>query len=290
MGSTGVSHRGTPYERVREACRLPGEVKDLLPDRWEKVGEVLLLRFPTALRSHQQAVCRAYASVLGAKAVLDVSGGIEGTLREPRTELLWGEDTETVHVENGVRYRLDPRKVMWSSGNVDERIRMGRTVEEGEVVVDLFAGIGYFALPMAIHGGASRVYACEANPVAHGYLVENVDLNGADAVEPRLGDCRTVAPEGVANRVVLGYLDDTHRFLPAALRALRRGGWVHYHEAVPDARAGDLVGRLRGAAREAGLTLKALNRRRVKSYAPGVSHWVLDALTVPGGTRRSRWQ
>lgn len=279
-----------PHARIQETAEVPERLRDLLPDRWERVGEVLLLRFPPDLRPHQEAVCRAYASVLGVKAVLDPSGGIGGPWRQPRTELLWGDDTETVHVENGIRYRLDPRQVMWSSGNVDERIRMARTVEEGEVVVDLFAGIGYFALPMAVHGRASRVYACEANPVAHGYLVENIDLNGADAVEPRLGDCRTEAPEGVADRVVLGYLDDTHRFLPTALRALRRGGWVHYHEAVPDARAAELETHLRGAVGRAGLALKALDRRRVKSYAPGVSHWVVDALTVPGGTRRNHWR
>jgi len=33
---------------------------------------------------------------------------------------------------------------MFSSGNMDERIRMSMISDKNEVVVDLFAGIGYF--------------------------------------------------------------------------------------------------------------------------------------------------
>lgn len=277
-----------PFRRVWQEAAIPEARKRFLPDRWAKVGDVLVLRFPPELRPLQEAVCRAYCRVLRTKAVLDHQG-VDGPWREPRTELLHGTGTETLHRENGIRYRLDPRRVMWSSGNGNERIRMGHVVHPGEVVVDLFAGIGYFALPMAIHGQAARVHACEANPVAHGYLVDNVRRNRAAAVAPLLGDCRDVAPAGVADRVVLGYLEGTHRFLPTALRALRpQGGWVHYHEACPDARAVDLERHLETTAADAGLAVRRRTRRRVKSYAPGVGHWVLDALTTARGTPRSR--
>lgn len=278
----------TPYRRVRSRAEIPEALKDALPRRWELIGNVLRFRLPGVLRAHTDAVCRAYAEVLGAKAVLDASEGVSGIYRRPRSDLLWGGPTETTHQENGIRYRLDPSRIMWSSGNVGERIRMGRTARPGETVVDLFAGIGYFALPMALHGRAQRVVACEINPVAYGYLEENVRDNGAHAVEPRAGDCREVAPEDVADRVVLGYLNDTHRFLPTALRSLREGGWVHYHEAVPDVRADGMEHHLEGAARREGLRVQEAVRRRVKSYAPGVSHWVLDARLTPVATPRTR--
>ncbi len=283
-----VSRPPTPYEAIQRHAALPSALRPLLPRRWEKVGDVLLLRFPKALRGHQEVVCRAYATVLRVKAVLDVTSGVEGPWRKPRSELLWGESTETIHRENGVLFKLDLQKVMFSSGNVDERVRMAGVAREGEVIVDMFAGIGYFALPMAVRGRARRIYACEVNPVAYGYLVENVRLNGAANVVPLLGDCRDVAPEGMADRVVLGYLRDTHAFLPKALRTLRGRGWVHYHEACPDVWSDRLRRHLREAAASQGWQAQKARLRQVKSYAPGVSHWVVDALMAPEGTPPSR--
>ncbi len=267
-----------PYLLVREKTVIPQALKSLLPRKWERVGDVLLLRFPPELRSYTEEVCEAYAEVLRVVAVLDASAGVRGTWREPNVELLWGRSTETVHKENGVLFKLDLRKVMFSSGNIDERVRMSRVCDPGEVVVDMFAGIGYFSLPMAIHSRPKRVYACEINPTAHNYLRENVRINRADVVVPLLGDCRDVAPVGVADRVVLGYLRDTHTFLPAALRTLRSGGWVHYHEGCPDEIADRPLKHLKEVSEALGMGVARCQRRKVKSYAPGVSHWVLDAL------------
>ncbi|MFQ6013634.1 MAG: class I SAM-dependent methyltransferase family protein [Thermoplasmata archaeon] len=273
---TADSH-ATPYQEVRAVADIPHPLNDLLPRRWERIGDVLVLRLPSELEAYREQVGQAYARVLGVKAVVEETEGIQGRWRRPRRKLIWGRETETVHMENGIRYRLDPTKVMFSSGNLDERTRMGRVCRPSEEVVDMFAGIGYFALPMALHGGARRVVACEVNPTAFDYLRTNVEMNGAVAVEPRLGDCREVASENSGDRVVLGYLRDTFRFLPMALRVLRGGGWIHYHEACPDRAVDRLERHLHAAAEDAGRTVETARRRRVKAYAPGVSHWVLDA-------------
>ncbi|MFQ5552812.1 MAG: class I SAM-dependent methyltransferase family protein [Thermoplasmata archaeon] len=269
--------RPTPYQKVRAVADLPNPLVDLLPRRWERIGDVLVLRLPSELEAHREQVGQAYARVLGVKAVVEETEGIQGRWRTPRRKLFWGAETETIHRENGVRYRLDPTKVMFSSGNLDERAHMGRVCRPGEEVVDMFAGIGYFTLPMALQGGAGRVVACEVNPIAFDYLCANVEMNGAAAVEPRMGDCRDVASESSGDRVVLGYLRDTFRFLPTAFRVLRDRGWIHYHEACPDRAVDRLERHLHAAAEDAGRTVKTVRRRRVKAYAPGVSHWVLDA-------------
>ncbi len=281
----------TPYQLIRRKISLPTGLRTLLPRRWEKIGDVVLMKLPTELRPHREEVCRTYAEVLGAKAVLDASKGIEGPWRRPEVELLWGDDTETVHRENGVLYKLNPAKVMFSSGNIDERVRMSRACSSGEVIVDMFAGIGYFTLPIAVHARPAKVYACEVSPAAYGYLRQNLRLNEVDeVVEPLLGDCRDVAPDGVADRVLLGYLKDTHIFLPKALKTLRSGGWVYYHEACPDAVAAHLVGHLKAAADLEGVEVVDSTMRRVKTYAPGVSHWVLEALISGAEPHQSRWR
>jgi tRNA wybutosine-synthesizing protein 2 len=178
-----------------------------------------------------------------------------------------------------VAYEFDAAAQMFSKGNVEERLRMGRTVRPGETVVDMFAGIGYFTLPMAVLGRPRRVAACEIDPSAHAWLVRNVRRNRVGGVvEPLLGDCREVAPRGAADRVVMGYVGGTDSFLPAAMEALAPGGGVvHFHDKYPveDVPARPLAA-VEEAARAAGRTARLLSWREVKSFAPGVVHAVLD--------------
>jgi tRNA wybutosine-synthesizing protein 2 len=138
----------------------------------------------------------------------------------------------------------------------------------------MFAGIGYFTLPMARAG--AHVTAVERNPTAFQFLLENAVTNGVqDRVDAYRADCRDV--EASADRVVMGYYD-AYEYLDAALDALDPGGVVHLHEATPEDCLWDRpVGRLRDAANERGRTVEVLDRRRVKSHSEGVWHVVVDA-------------
>lgn len=64
------------------------------------------------------------------------------------------------HKENGVVYSLDVTKCMFSSGNVTERGRMGDLDCSGETIVDLYAGIGYYTLPLLCKAKAAMVCQC----------------------------------------------------------------------------------------------------------------------------------
>lgn len=267
-----------PRERAVASARIPPELKRLLPDKWERLGKVLVLRLPARLQEHRSEIARAYAGALGVDAVLQDVSGSRGVLREPTTELLLGTRTETVHVENHVRYSFDAARIMFSSGNMAERIRMGKTVGRGETVVDMFAGIGYFALQMAVHGRPGAIFACELNPESYRYLVKNIRLNKAGGiVVPLEGDCRLVAPEGVADRVVMGHFDAVE-FLPKALKVLKpEGGILHVHclcrkDRMPD----DAWSRASGKVAETGKRAELLHFEKVKSYKPRVWHVVLD--------------
>jgi len=264
-----------PYERVLAQADLPASLKAVLPRKWERLGDIVLLHVPPELEPHRAAVGEAYGRGLAARTVA-AYGPISGAWRQPAVEVLWGDGTETEHLENGIRYRLDVTRTMFSSGNLPERMRMGRVASRGETVVDLFAGIGYFTLPMAVNGGA-RIFACEVNPEAFSYLVQNARLNRAEGVTPLAGDCRQVAPRGVADRVVLGYLDGED-YLTTAMECFRGGGWLHYHEACPrdlcERRPMERVGT---SAAESGLEVVEHRLHYLKSYAPNVWHIVLDA-------------
>jgi tRNA wybutosine-synthesizing protein 2 len=166
---------------------------------------------------------------------------------------------------------------MFSPGNKAERARMGEVVSGGERVFDMFAGVGYFSLPMA-RAGAS-VTATEVNPAAFRYLLENAVLNDVgERVRAYRADCRDVTT--TADRVVMGYYD-AHEYLDAALEALAPDGTLHMHEATPEARLPERpVSRLEAACREHGRSVEVDEVRRVKSHSEGVQHVVVDATVA----------
>jgi len=243
------------------------------PGSWAVVGTVVLVTFEDCPREGE--VGEALLELHGQADTVLANEGISGELREPETRVVAGTgDTETVHTEHGTRYALDLAEVMFSPGNKAERARMGDIVGEGERVFDMFAGIGYFTLPMARAG--ARVTATEINPTAFRYLTENAVLNDVqDRVSLYRSDCRDV--DVSAERVVMGHYD-SHEYLDAALDALEPGGVVHMHEACPEELLWERpVDRLESAAGERGRTVDVLDRRRVKSHSEGVAHVVVDA-------------
>ena len=107
--------------------------------------------------------------------------------------LVLGEDGWVEHVENHVRYIFDITKCMFSSGNISEKLRIAGLDCAGETVVDLYAGIGYFALPYLVHAGTKVVYACEWNPDAVEGLRRGLVANGVeDKCVIHFGDCKKV--------------------------------------------------------------------------------------------------
>ncbi len=276
------------YEVIRQTDpdrRAPG-LDDLLakrgwndeeiaraPGSWAVIGSVILASFENC--PDEREVGEVLLELHGGADTVLAREGISGDHREPSVRVVAGAgDTETVHTEHGTRYALDLAEVMFSPGNKAERARMGEVVEDGEHVFDMFAGIGYFTLPMARAG--ARVTAAERNPVSFRYLLENAVLNGVeDRIDAYLTDCRDLETE--ADRIVMGYYD-AHEYLDGALPALAEGGVLHMHEATPEAELWERpVSRLRAAATNAGREVELLDRRRVKSHSEGVAHVVLDA-------------
>jgi tRNA wybutosine-synthesizing protein 2 len=262
---------------------------DRAPASWAVVGTVVLVEVEEVPRPGELG--EALLDLHGEADTVLARGGISGRTRRPDVEVLAGEgDTETVHTEHGTRYALDLAEVMFSPGNQAERARMGEVVGAGERVFDMFAGVGYFTLPMARAG--AEVTATEVNPTAFRYLAENAVMNGVeDRISALRADCRDVEVEAI-DRVVMGYYGvadgqsegggtrshEAHEYLDVALPALRPGGIVHLHEATPRTELwGRPVSRLREAADRHGRTVEVLDRRVVKSHSPGVEHVVVDA-------------
>jgi tRNA wybutosine-synthesizing protein 2 len=272
--------------RARVRASLGPGVADRIPDGYQRMGSVVRVRLDDELRPHYAAIGTAYQHEIGVAAVMRISGATAGEYRSPSVERIAGDSTITEVHENGVRYRFDAARTMFASGNRTERLRAASLTRPGDRVADLFAGIGYFTLPIAVHARPRQVTACELNPLAFDYLVQNVELNHVEPkVRPMLGDNRTVPlPRGEFDRVFLGYLPSAVPWVPRALELLdASGGWLHVHLVV-GAREGASTaeGWVREAVIRAGGSVRASSAREVKPYGPGRLHAVVDVHAVSG--------
>lgn len=265
-----------PFENILQLVNIPAELKKELPKKWEKLGSVLLLKIPTRLEEFETELAQVYAKALKAKTVVK-DLGIYGERREPRVKKLFGVSTETIHRENKIKFKLDVSQLMFSSGNLEERKRIAKISNKNEVVVDMFAGIGYFSIPLTVYSKPKKVIAYEINPIAYKYLCENIKLNKVEnIIVPKLEDCRN-AQELVADRIIMGYLKKTEKYLPKALRVLKRaGGIIHYHQTCPNELISSLAEKVNVIVAKEGKKAELLKLTKVKSYAPGVTHLVLD--------------
>lgn len=264
------------------------------PSSWAVLGSVILITV-TERCPDETELGEALLELHGNAETVLAREGIEGPRRHPDHRVIAGTgNTETIHEEHGIKYAMDLMNVMFSPGNKHERARLAALVATdseppaageiavpdqvtsltggSETVFDMFAGIGYFTLPMAAAG--ATVTATEINPTAFRYLVENAKLNDVgDRLQPYLADCREVPV--TADRVVMGHYD-AHEYLETAFSSVRDGGVIHYHAVVPEAELWERPEK-RLTTVESNHEATIVGRRRVKTYAEGVAHVVVDA-------------
>ena len=185
-------------------------------------------------------------------------------------------NTLTTHIENGVKFRIDPLKITFSRGNRGERIAFPQRVEDNEHVIDMFACVGQFGLHIAARTEA-KVTAIEINPVAYRFLEENIRLNNVqDRMQAVLGDCRQVKINTPGDRIVMGYLHNTIDYLPAALNLLsHRGGWIHIHTSIPQKEVLLISNTINTLSEKADYESQ-VHTREIKHYSPGIVHYVFD--------------
>jgi tRNA (guanine37-N1)-methyltransferase len=186
---------------------------------------------------HSEKVAEAIMSVhKNVKTVFAQTSAVEGEFRLRRLECVAGERrTRTVHRESGCLFSVDVERCYFSPRLFYERMRVARLAQEGETVVNMFAGVGCFSIVMAKHAEVEKVYSIDVNPYAVEQMRENIRMNRLyGRVIPLLGEAKMIIEEKlrrVADRVLMPLPAKALEYLPFALLALKRnGGWVHYYD------------------------------------------------------------
>jgi tRNA wybutosine-synthesizing protein 2 len=258
--------------------QIPEGLLSLIPRGWFILGEVIIVKIHPLLRDYESHIGDALLRYYPRCSTVLADEGISGQLRQPVRRTIVGSRSRTTHKENGVVFHLDAREVMFSPGNLKERMRMSH-LGQGEVVVDMFAGIGYFSIPMAVYSRPRKILAIELNPQSYHFLRRNIEANNVqDIVQPILGDCALETPRDIADRVLMGMVQVTNRYLETGIAAIKPGGTLHYHQTIPSRQFPEAaVEEVKDAAAAMGRRAEILKCRRVKKFSPGVVHAVIDA-------------
>mgnify|MGYP001367800948 CR=1 FL=1 len=250
--------------------------EDLLGFRpsFEVVGDIAMIedsdadRVAAALMSTSKSI----------KTVIAPISDVEGEFRTRRFRHVAGEArTVTLHKEHGLRYRVDLQGAYFTPRLGTERLRIAGLVSLDEVVLDMFAGVGPFALLLAKKG--ADVIAMDKNPVAVKYLRENAFLNKIKRIEILEGDAAEMSLryENRADHVIMNLPHSASEFLIPAMRAAKpEGGVVHYYCIAPDDDLYRDEALIEKAAEEMGARVEVLYREIVRSYAPHRSNVVID--------------
>jgi tRNA (guanine37-N1)-methyltransferase len=249
------------------------------------VGDIVIMKIPEELASKKCIIGRAVMQVhKNVRVVLNQLGPVGGEFRTRTLEVIAGENrTETLHRESGCIFKVDLARVYFSPRLSTERMRIAKLVKPGEVVLNMFAGVGCYSILIAKHADPMVVYSVDINPVAFEFMVENIRLNKVcHKVVPILGDCREVIRQslvGSCSRVLMPLPELGREFLPFALQAIEKEGVIHFYDYGQDpdpfTPSEEFVMR---TAEKSGFSCEILERRKVRSYAPRCYHIVLDIL------------
>jgi tRNA (guanine37-N1)-methyltransferase len=260
---------------------------------YDVVGDVAVIRSAGWSRKRREDVAGAVMAVhRNVKTVLAQTSAVGGEFRLRRLSYVAGEwKTRTVHRESGCLFSVDLRECYFSPRLSYERMRVARLVGAGEVVLNMFAGVGCFSIVAARHVNVERVYSIDVNPAAVELMRENVRVNELyGRVIPILGDARQVVQDRlchVADRVLMPLPAKAFEYLSYAVLALRhRGGWVHYYDFEHAGKGEDPVEKVRLKVAEKLQTLCPVFEvsfgRVVRTTGPNWYQIVLDIWAEPG--------
>ena len=213
------------------------ESEDLF-SAFDQIGDIIIVRIPDSLLSKKKIIGKTLLEqVKTAKSVFYQSSSVEGDFRTRDLEILAGVDkTETEYKEFGCRFIVDVEKAFFSPRLSTERDRIADLVQDGEIVINMFGGVGMFSI-IAAKRKKCTVYNIDINPIAAKLCEKNIKLNKklVGRVVSIHGDAAKIIEEQFrdqGDRVLMLLPERSDEFLNSAILATKSNGIIHYYSHI----------------------------------------------------------
>jgi tRNA (guanine37-N1)-methyltransferase len=266
--------------------KLPFDLIARVPRAIDFIGDIAIINIPNELIKYKkvigEAILKTHKQI---RTVLTKSGSVKGIYRLREFEFIAGDKkTTTIHTEFGCRFYLDVTKTYFSPRLSTEHNRIASNINDNEIVVDLFAGIGPFAIPIAKKHKNVKVYAIDLNSDAVAFLKRNIVMNRVEKqVIPILGDARKIVKEKLsqnADRIIMNLPETAFDYVDVACKTVKKkGGIIHFYSFIKNSdQIKTTENRLREEINKNKRWLKKiLLTRKVREVAPYTYQVVIDA-------------
>lgn len=206
--------------------------------KYDQMGEIGVLKLDPSnttvtFRSRVGELILSQTSKL--KTVVNKIDVVEGTERTYPIEHLAGErNTQSWHQEYGILINFDIETTYFNPRLAEEHNRVAKLIDSGEKVLDLFCGVGPFALYCASRIPC-EVVAVDINPDAILALKKSIAYNKLQGnINAIIGDSLTIfQSKNYFNRIIMNLPQNSADFLPYAARLLKKGGIITFYQFIP---------------------------------------------------------
>ncbi|MFQ5998406.1 MAG: class I SAM-dependent methyltransferase family protein [Candidatus Bathyarchaeia archaeon] len=214
------------------------EHREMLRSSLEILGDIAVIKLQTKLESSGTEIAHAIMKKnKGIKVVLQQIGPVKDEFRLRPVRWIAGEKrTSTIHREHGCSFRVDLTKSYFSPRLQTEHLRIARLVANGEIIVNMFAGVGGFSIIIAKKAQPARIFSIDSNEEAVELHKQNVRDNHIDNIEVIHAD----AAKGMSkllqekiDRVLMPLPEKALEYLGVALSFLKKqGGSINLYDFV----------------------------------------------------------
>jgi tRNA (guanine37-N1)-methyltransferase len=257
---------------------LPEELRPLLPTSFDVIGDIGIFRLPQELSAYAKEVGSALLEAFPRLRTIAMDKGVKGEFRVRDLEVVAGDERlETVHQEYGIRLLVDPSRVYFNPRLAGERHRVASLVREGETVIDMFSGIGPFAIMIAKQAKPFVVFALDLNPDCIEYMKRNIEINKVTTVVPIEGDAKHLIFDiPCADRIVMNLPHTARQFYAEALTRLNIGGTIHFYHICERHEIDSVLEQMVLEARGMGVCVDVAHKEELKTYSPSASVFSAD--------------
>ena len=216
---------------------LTSEESDELISAFDQIGNIIIVRIPDSLLSKKKIIGETLLNqVKIVKSVFYQSSDVEGNFRTRNLEIIAGENnTETEYKEFGCKFIVDVANAFFSPRLSTERERIAKLTQDGETMVNMFAGVGMFSI-MTAKKKKCAVYSIDLNPIASKLCEKNIVLNKlVGKIISINGDASRIIQEQLmdkSDRTLMLLPERSDEFLDSAINTTKSGGIIHYYSHI----------------------------------------------------------